>query len=69
MWGVRHIEYWVTSDGRTFPTEKEANDWQKLIDSPDYQTKTYCEGNSKTLASEGLSIEEIVKRQLSDIKF
>ena len=68
MWGVRHIEYWVTSDGRTFPTEKEANDWQKLIDSPDYQSATYCEANP-TVKDGGLSIEEIIKRQLSDIKF
>ena len=68
MWGVKHIEYWVTTDGRTFPTEEEANKWQALIDSPDYQSTTYCEANP-TVKEDGFSVEEIIKRQLSDIKF
>lgn len=68
MWGVKHIEYWVTTDGRTFPTEEEANKWQALIDSPDYQSLSYCEANP-TVKEDEFSVEEIIKRQLSDIKF
>jgi hypothetical protein len=43
MWGVTHVEYWVTSDGMSFPTEEQANKHEEFIHSDRYP-KTYCSG-------------------------
>lgn len=41
MWGVQHVEYWMTSDGRTFPTEEEANKHQEFLEKQQEPT-SYC---------------------------
>lgn len=28
----RKVEYWVCSDGRSFPSEKEAQDWEDCLE-------------------------------------
>lgn len=32
----RHVEYWVTSDGRSFDKYEEAKRWEEIINSPEY---------------------------------
>ena len=41
MWGVQHVEYWMTTDGRTFQTEEEANSWQEYLNSNESNANSY----------------------------
>lgn len=71
MWGVQHVEYWVTSDGRTFPTEEEANNWQEFLDRNESNGNTYysCNDfNGKKDNDDNSSTTEMLKRIFSDIK-
>lgn len=43
----RKVEYWVCSDDRTFPTEKEAKKWEEILDRT-INDPAYSNANSIT---------------------
>ena len=65
MWGVQHVEYWMTTDGRTFQTEEEANSWQEYLNSNESNANSYTVQKQKIAKR----ITDYIQRAINDIKF
>ena len=42
----RKIEYWMCSDGRTFPNEEQARDWESYLEKSRNDPSAYSAANS-----------------------
>jgi len=52
----RKVEYWVCSDDRTFPTEQQAKDWEKILE---YQ-RNNPEGNANSITQQEVDIFDVL---------
>lgn len=72
MWGVQHVEYWMTTDGRTFQTEEEANSWQEYLNSNESNANSYTVQKQNTEEDKekiAKRITDYIQRAINDIKF
>lgn len=72
MWGVQHVEYWMTTDGRTFQTEEEANRWQEYLNSNEGNATSYTAQKQNTEEDKEKNAKRItdyIQRVINDIKF
>ncbi len=72
MWGVQHVEYWMTTDGRTFQTEEEANRWQEYLNSNESNANSYTVQRQNTEEDKekiAKRITDYIQRAINDIKF